>query len=174
MDRSFHFEDIYRISKIDGDNVELCKIKFIVNQFISVSDDLFSSEIRIEHNLNCPLISIFNFSVLKGNTGSPLTITDFMLPPRLRGCHLSIFILNKVHGYLLDEIKKAQPKIRGSLIERDNSLSRDKLWQKAIGLDAGYQDSVFSVDSRGNGRFQGRFVNVGESWRKSIIAKVIN
>lgn len=174
MAESQRFEDIYRISKVDGDDVAVCSIKFIVNQFSSLDDDLFITKVRVEHDgRTTPLITTFDFSVFKGEVGAAFSIADFMLPPKLRHCRLSIFILHTVYGYVQDKIKAARPQICGCLVERDNCLGRDRLWQKAIGFDDDNQQATFNVDAHGNGLFSGVFVDVGESWRQSIIAEKI-
>ena len=81
-----------------------------------------------------------------------------------------MFVFNKVYNYLSPEVKLSKPLINGSLIARDSSPNRDRMYQKLIGHDVGHPLSNFNVDAKGSGYFEGYFLNVGESWLQSIVA----
>ena len=117
-DKDLKFIDTYSISKV-GVTEELCQITFTVRQFTSMKDNLYITEVRAEHNGQCPLIEHFKFEVFNGQVKT-FHIDDFMLPERLRGYRVGMFVLNKVYGYLGNALKRAEPRVNGMLVAKDN------------------------------------------------------
>ncbi|MFC5079661.1 hypothetical protein VTH8203_01484 [Vibrio thalassae] len=170
-DKEIRFTETYSISKA-GDSEELCQITFDVRNFYSTKDNLFVSEVRVEHSGHNPLIEHFKFQVFNGQVNT-FHIEDFILPERLRGFRIGMFVLNKVYGLLSDEVKRAAPRVGGTLVAQDNKPNRDRMYQRLIGDDIQHPLARFDVDKNGEGYFSGVFLDVGESWKQSITAKEI-
>jgi hypothetical protein len=169
-DQELKFTENYQINLL-GSSEELCQLSFNVRQCSSESDDRYFTEVEVKHNGNEPLIVRFKFTASRdGGCKMPFIITDFMLPVSLRHHRLSMFLLHKAHGYLLDEIVQSEPRVTGSLTAFDSSPSRDRMYQRLIGHDVGHPRAEFTVDDEGAGCFCGVFLDVGHSWEQSINA----
>lgn len=112
-------------------------------------------------------IVILHFSILcKEKSNCP--IREFFIPHEIQGHRVGGFILNKIYE-LMPESIRPYAFVRGALVHSDSSESRDFLFKKLINYgncpDAYFKRSTCESD----GRFSGRFHNVGTSWNKSLI-----